>query len=334
MRIAIDAMGSDQRPQPDVAGSVQAARDFGETIVLVGPQTQVEQELAKHDTTGLSIEVADAPQVIEMSDKPTSVGRDKPQSTMHIGTSLVKAGEADAFVTAGNTGAAMAIATLNSLGRIKGVKRPAISSIVELAGQVFTLVDIGANTDTKLDWLLQFAVMGNIYSQKAQGIASPRVALLSNGEEEGKGDQLIRDAGPILKQMPLNFIGNVEPLDILQGKADVVVADGFVGNILIKSFEGAIETMFTLMRQEFGRDIISTAQGAIARPVLRRVYDLIDPSKQGGAPLLGINGVVIIAHGGSNERAIRNAIRQARQAVQGDVISSIADGIAEMQLPE
>ncbi|MBI5669867.1 MAG: phosphate acyltransferase PlsX [Chloroflexi bacterium] len=329
MRIALDAMGSDHFPVPDVSGAVQAAREWGDTIYLVGDPGRIRQELGQHDTTGLKLEVVPARDVITMTDKPGVVGEAKPDSSMHVGMNLVKDGRADAFVTAGNTGAAMAIATLYTLRRIQGVKRPALSSIVRVGDRSVILLDIGANADTKPEWLGQFALMGKIYAQNALGISSPRIALLSNGEEEEKGNALIREAQTVIKQLNVNFVGNVEPKDVLRGQADVVVSDGFVGNIAIKSFEAIAGTMFDLIRTEIKRDPLSTLGGLLARRAFRRVYKQIDPFEVGGAPLLGVNGVVIIGHGRSNAKAIKNAIRQARLAVSGQIIDRIQTGLRQ-----
>ena len=328
MRVVLDAMGSDTCPVTDVEGGVLAAREFGDTILLVGDQKQITNELAKYDVSGLKIEVVHAEEIILMTDKPSVVGKSKPQSSMHIGMTLVADGKADAFVTAGNTGAVLAIATLFALRRIPGVKRPALGSIIRVEEDKSIIVlDIGANPDSKPDWLMQFAFMGHIYSQKALGISAPRVALLSNGEEEGKGNQLIRETSDLLKSSNLNFVGNIEPKDMLRGEADVIVSDGFVGNIAIKSIEAMGSALSNLIRREIRRDPMSTLGGLLARRAFRRVATLVDPFEIGGAPLLGVNGVVIIGHGRSNAKAIKNAVRQARLAVDGQVIQSIGEGL-------
>lgn len=328
MRIVVDAMGSDNRPIPDVAGAVAAAREFSDTIILVGQKDKVDEQLALHDLSRLSIEVVAADETIEMTDSPSTVARSKPQSSMHVGMNLVKDGQADAFVTCGNTGAALAIATLRMLKRIPGVTRPALTTLLSIGGDRFILLDIGANADCKPEWLYQFAVMGSIYAERALGHSSPRIALLSNGEEEGKGNILIKDASKLLSASPLNFVGNVETKDMLSGEVDVIVCDGFVGNIAIKSLEAMGELLFKLIREELTSDIRSMLGGALARPAFRRTYRKIDPFEIGGAPLLGINGVVIIGHGRTNALGVKNAIRQARQAVAGQIIEAIREGIS------
>ncbi len=331
MRIALDAMGSDTCPVPDVEGAVLAAREFGETILIIGDETCVKQELIKYDTTGLNISIVHAADAILMDDKPALVGKSKPNSSMHVGMNLVKAKEADAFVTAGNTGAAMTIATLFTLHRIQNVKRPALSSIIRVTnGKTIILLDIGANTDAKPDWLVQFALMGQIYAQKALGLQNPRVALLSNGEEETKGNQLVQESSALLKTSSVNFIGNIEPRDMLKGNADVIVTDGFVGNIAIKTLEAMGNALFSLIRQQIKQDPVAMVGGLLAQRAFRRVYKQVDPFEIGGAPLLGVNGVVIIGHGRSNANAIKNAIGQARMAVKGEVIQSISLGLESL----
>ena len=329
MRIALDAMGSDNCPAPDVEGAVLAAREYGDTILLVGDKAQIDAEIAKHDTSGLDLIVKNASQTITMEDKPATVGKAKPDSSMHVGMTLVKNGEADAFVTAGNTGAALSIATLFTLKRIPGVKRPSLSAIIRLNNMNVIVLDVGANADSKPEWLAQFGVMGKIYAQSALELANPRIALLSNGEEEGKGNELVHEAFALLDQSDLNFVGNIEPKDMLSGGADVVVCDGFVGNILIKSMESATRTLVNALRDELMASPISKVGALLARPAFRRVQKQIDPFEVGGAPLLGVNGVVIIGHGRSNAKAIKNAIGQARKAVEGNVIESIRQGIPE-----
>ena len=332
MRIALDAMGSDDRPVPDVAGAVLAARDFGDTILLVGDKARIEAELKKHDTSGLSLEVIHAAEVIDMDEAPSAAGKAKQQSSMHVGMRLVKDGLADGFVTAGNTGAAMVVATLHTLRRIPGVKRPALSSIISFGYHNVIMLDIGANADSRPEFLAQFAVMGDIYARKGLGLENPRVAILSNGEEEGKGCDLVHEATALFRSLPLNFTGNVEPKAVMSGAADVIVTDGFTGNIFIKTAEASLKLLSNLIRDEIKTSVLSTAGGALARPAFRRVFKKLDPGEIGGAPLLGVNGVVIIGHGSSDAWAIRNAIRQARVAAAGNVIEAIRAGLERVEL--
>ena len=331
MRIVLDAMGSDDYPVPDVAGAVMAAREWSDEIILVGREEQIRQELARHDTAGLRLEIVHAPQVIEMDDEPARAARVKKDSSMHVGMNLVRDGQADGYVTAGNTGGVLAVATLHTLRRIRGVKRPALAAILPLpAGRVVAL-DIGANADCRPEYLLQFALMGDIYARAVLDCARPRVALLSNGEEPGKGSTLVKEASKLLTGSGLNFIGNVEPKGAAACHADVVVTDGFTGNIFIKTIEGTAKMLTDLIRDEIKASVLTTVGGLLAKPAFRRMARRLDPSEVGGVALLGINGVVIVAHGRSNGRAIKNAIRQARKAVQGGVVEAIRDGLTQEQ---
>lgn len=330
MRIVIDAMGSDNNPQPDVAGAVLAAREFGDSIILVGDQAIVEAELAKHDTAGLTIEVHHAPQTIVMTDKPSRVIREKRESSIHIGMNLVKTGVGDAFVTAGHTGATLGIAMLRSvgLGRIPGIKRPALGVVFPTRGQPL-LIDNGANADCKPEYLLQFGIMGSLYMEKVRGIQSPRVALLSNGEEEGKGSNLVRATTPLLVNSGLNFIGNIEPKEFLQEKADVIVMDGFTGNIMMKTAEAIGSYMSGLIRESIKASPITMLGGLLAKPAFAEVRKHLDPDEVGGAPLLGVNGAVVVGHGSSTPYAIKQAVGQARKLVSEGVVKAISDGLKD-----
>lgn len=323
MRIVVDAMGSDQRPIPDVEGAVLAAQAYGDTMILVGDEALIKQELAKYSTSGLKIEVVHAPEQILMTDKPSKVMKTKPHSSIHIGTMLVKDGHADAFVTCGNTGAAHAISTLSTLKRIRGVKRPALTAIYPFNGFDVILLDVGANADSKIEWLLQYAVMGNAYAKTVLNRPNPRVATLSNGEEEGKGNQMVKDVQEQMRKLPFNYIGHVEPREITEQAADVVIMDGFVGNIFIKTYEAGVRYMGNLLRSEIRADVVSTAGGLLARGAFNRMRSKIDPRNVGGVPLLGVDGVVIIAHGGSDGEAVKGAINQARLAVKAGLIDEI-----------
>lgn len=332
MRIVLDAMGTDARPQPDVEGAVMAARQYGETIILVGDESQIKAELQKHDTAGLLIEVVHTTETIAMNEKPSDVMKSKPGSSMHVGMNLVKEGRADAFVTMGNTGAAHAIATLNTLRRIPGVKRPALTAIYPVHGKETIFLDVGANADSRPDWLVTFALMGSIYAERALGRTRPTVATLSNGEEEGKGNNLVRETQTLLQKSGLNYIGHTEPKEVLSGGIDVLVMDGFVGNVFIKTFEGAVNYLTGVIREEIRANVISTIGGGLARGAFNRVRNQIDPGEVGGAPLLGVNGIVIIGHGGSDANAIKNAINQARRAVRGDTVAAIRTGLESLNL--
>ncbi len=329
MRIALDAMGTDSRPQSDIAGGVLAAKEFGDTIVLVGDRKRIEAELKNHDISAGLIEILHAPVDIAMDAKPTDVLKAEATSSIHVALDAVKEGDVDAFVTMGNTGAIHAIATLKTLRRIPGVKRPVLSALFPINNHRMIFLDVGANTDVKPEWVPQFAVMGSIYAQKVLRCPTPRIAMLSNGAEDTKGNLLIREASDLLRRSKMNFVGNVEPVQLMNSVADVVVMDGFVGNIVLKMFEATAHYVATLIRQEFRNDAFSMLGGALARPAFRRIRRQVDTSEIGGAPLLGVNGVVIIGHGQNSAIGIKNAIQQARAAVQENVIGAIRNGIAQ-----
>lgn len=330
MRIVVDAMGSDNHPGPDVAGAVLAAREFGDTIILVGDQGRIEAELAGQQTAGLSLEVRHASQAVSMSDKPSDIVKGKPDSSLHVGLSLVREGEADAFVSAGNTGAVLGVAMLRpvGLGRIPGVKRPALGVVFPMRERPF-LIDNGANADCRPDYLLQFALMGSLYVQHVMGIARPRVALISNGEEEGKGSSLVKEAIPLLAASGLNYIGNIEPKEFLRGAAEVGVTDGFTGNIMMKTAEAIASSMSDLIRSELKSNLITAVGGLLAKSAFGRVRQQLNPDEVGGAPLLGVNGPVIVGHGRSNAYAIKQAVGQARRMVANNVVAAIAAGLAK-----
>ncbi len=326
MRIVVDAMGSDTHPGPDVAGAVMAAREFGEEIILVGDEAQIQVELKRHDASDLPIHIHHASQVIEMEDKPGEASRNKQDSSMHVGLRLVKENQADAFVSAGNTGGILAVATLHTLRRIRGIKRPALGVIFPIKERPM-LIDHGANADCKPEYLLQFGLMGSQYVERIRKIDSPRVALLSNGEEEGKGNILIKEAIPLLADSGLNYVGNIEPKEFVRGGADVAVTDGFTGNLVLKTAESVASYMSDTIRQELTRGIFTSIGGLLARPAFIRVRKQLDPNEVGGAPLLGVNGIVIVCHGRSNAYAIKQAVGQARSAVQHDIVGAIRQGL-------
>lgn len=328
MRIVVDAMGSDNRPAPDVAGAVLAAREFGETIILVGDQTGINAELAKQDTVGLSLEVVHASEEIAMTDKPSEVVKGKPDSSIHVGLGLVRDGRADAFVTAGNTGAVLAVSMLRrvGLGRIPGVKRPGLGVVFPIKERPF-LIDSGANADSKADFLLQFAIMGSLYMERVHGVAQPRVGLISNGEEEGKGTELVKETVPLLQASGLNYVGNIEPKEFMFGAVDVAVTDGFSGNLIMKTSEAIAKYMSDTIREEIKANPVTAVGGLLAKPAFGRVRRQLDPEEVGGAPLLGVNGVVIIGHGRSGPVAIKHAVGQARLVVETGVVEAIENGI-------
>jgi len=330
MRIALDAMGSDHAPEVDVAGGVRAARRFGQEIILVGRREAIEKELAKHDTAGLALSIVHASQVVEMGEHPSRAVRQKSDASMVVGLKLVREGQADAFVSAGNSGGvlAAALASAGRLGRIPGVLRPALSTVIPtLTDHPSFLLDIGANTDCKPEWLVQFAIMGAVYARKVLGIANPRVALLANGEEDIKGNQAVQAAHQILRQLELNFVGNIEGKDLPFGLANVIASDGFVGNVAIKTAEGIAKMLLTLLREEIKKRPLALLGGLLAKPAFKAAAAKLDYRQYGGAPLLGVNGIVVVAHGRSDALAIENAVRVAIEAIQGDLIGTIRQDI-------
>jgi len=328
MKIVVDAMGSDRHPQPDVEGAVQAAREYGVEIVLVGNKDVVEPELTKYDLSGLALSVVHTSQIIEMKEHPAAAVKSKKDASMVVGMKMLKQRQVDAFVSAGNSGGVLASA-LFYLGRIKGVKRPALSSVFPTRKGACFLLDLGANADCKPEYLLQFAIMGSVYAERVLGIPNPRVAIVSNGEEEGKGNALVQATYPLLKASGLNFIGNAEGKDIPAGLADVVVTDGFTGNVIVKLSEGVAGFLLGVLKEEIKSRPLATLGALLAKPAFKQVAKRLDYREYGGGPLLGVDGVVIVAHGRSDSLAIKNAIRVAKQAVEMDTLNTIRDGIAQ-----
>ncbi|HSF83836.1 MAG TPA: phosphate acyltransferase PlsX [Anaerolineales bacterium] len=327
MQIVVDAMGSDSHPVPEVRGAIEAVKAFGDPIILVGNEALISPQLEAFGGSKL-IKIVHAPETLEMTDKPAENARRKSQNSMAIGMELIKSGDADVFFTAGNTGGAMANA-LFRLGRIRGVKRPALTALFPVRNGYCVVTDIGANADCKPEYLLQFALMGSVYAEKVLGITKPRVGLLSNGEEPGKGNDLVKSAYPMLASSGLNFIGNVEGKELFGGQADVVVTDGFTGNVLLKTSESVAKFITDTMRQELTQSVATKVGALLAKPAFVRLKQLLDPGEHGAAPLLGIDALVFVGHGKSDERAIFNAIRVARQAVQADLLASIRNSIQE-----
>lgn len=329
MKIVVDTMGGDYAPDVTIHGAVWAARDFDLEMQLVGRPEVIQAELGKHDTAGLTLPVISASQVIDMDDhNPAVAVKAKPNSSMVIGIQMLKRGETDAFVTAGHSGGALAAALLH-LGRIRGIKRPAIATVYPTVSErgVCFLLDIGANADCRPEYLYQFALMGSAYAERVLDIPNPRVAIVSNAEEEGKGNMLVQDTLPLLKSSPFNFVGNVEGKDIPAGLADVVVTDGFTGNVILKVSEGVGKMLLDAIKTEIKSRPLATVGAALAKPAFKAVGSMLDYREYGGGVLLGVDGVVIIAHGRSDAYAMRNAIRAARRAVESDIISAIKSGL-------
>jgi len=333
MQIVLDAMGSDDCPGPELEAAVEAVRQFGDEIILVGPVEQLKPRLEAQKASG--IRLVDATEVITMEDKGMSLAlkakRPKSKTTMAIGIDLVKNGEADAFVTAGNTGGAMATAYFR-MGTLPGVERAGLTATFPVKNGFCVVLDIGANPDCKPEHLVQFAIMGSVYAQKIRGIPSPRVGLLSNGEEGGKGNELVKATYPLLEASQLNFIGNVEGKELFGGQADVVVCDGFTGNILLKSTEAVARLVAEMIGEELKRSKnpgVLLGGLLIKKTLKQAIKQKLDPDEIGAAPLLGINGLVYIGHGRSNARALVSAIRTARQGVQARLLDSIRLAIEE-----
>jgi len=334
MKIVVDAMGGDYAPAVVVDGAVQAARDLGVGIILVGQREVVQAELARHDVSKLPVTIHEAGQVIEMHEHPAAAVKAKKDSSMVVGMELVRHHDADAFFTAGNSGGALA-AALFRLGRIRGIIRPSLSTIfpsMTPAGFCL-LLDIGANADCKPEYLLQFAVMGSIYAERVLGVPNPRVAIVSNGEEEGKGNQLVQDTVPLLRASKLNFVGNAEGKDIPWGIADVIVTDGFTGNVIIKLAEGVSKLILDVLKQELTSRSLSKLGALLARPAFDAIRRRLDYREYGGAPLLGVDGVVIVGHGRSDAKAVRNGIRVAAQAVENGILGAIKQGLVGYEAP-
>lgn len=318
MRIAVDAMGGDHAPAEIVKGAAEAAQEFGIDISIVGLPHIVHPLLDRHPR----LQLVPCTQVIAMDEHPAQAVRNKPDSSMSVCARLCKEGRADGWTSAGNSGAVMA-AALFIQGRIRGVERPALGSIVPTQDGFAYFLDVGANVDSKPEYLAQFAAMGAVYAREMLGRPQPRVALLSNGEEEGKGDELVRETTKRLKGSLAGFVGNVEPKDVFAARADVVVADGFVGNVAIKMAEATADFLFRSLRDEIPKTLTGKVGGALIRPRVRRIRDRIDWREFGGAPLLGIDGVAVVAHGRSDARAMKNAVRVTRDAVENGLVGKI-----------
>lgn len=332
VRIAVDAMGGDHAPHAEIDGALAAARDFGVRIALVGQPEKVEPELRRcgwRAQGDAGIELIEAPEVVRM-DEPAAVAvRRKKRSSLRVAIKLLADGKADGFITAGNTGAAMATAMM-VLGTLPGVDRPALAAqIPTKTGRPTLLLDVGANSDCKPMHLVQFAIMGDAYARAMFGIERPTVGLMSIGEEEVKGNELTKEAFALLRNVEhLNFVGNVEGRDVFTGNVDVIVTDGFTGNVMLKLSEGLSDVVTALIRRELSASVITRTGAMLARPAFRNIKRRLDYTETGGAPLLGVRGVVMIAHGSSNARALRNAIRNTRDFVLNEANEKIERGIA------
>ncbi len=330
MKIAIDAMGGDYAPEEIIKGAVSACRELGAEVILVGSEEKIGPIFKEQSVSGLKIEIYNATEVIEMDEHPANAVKKKKDSSLAVANRLVKEGSASAVISAGNTGAAMS-ASLLTLGRIKGINRPAIASPMPTNTGVSVLIDAGANADCDPINLLQFALMGSIYAEQVFGIRKPRVGLLSIGEEETKGNKLIIESHQLLKQSSINFIGNIEGRDVHRGECDVIVCDGFVGNIVLKLSEGLASALFGQIKAALTRNLVTTAGAFLVKSAFKSLKGKMDYTEYGGAPLLGLNGISMISHGRSNGKAIKNAVKAAMKAVNEDIVGKIAASLARQE---
>ncbi len=327
-RIAVDAMGTGGAPQTEVEGAILAARESHAEVLLVGPQDILKRELARRGARSLAIEVVHASEAVTMEDAAAKAFRRKRDSSIRVAARLVREGRADGLISAGNTGAVMTTVKF-VLGALEGVDRPALAAVFPTSkGTAAVLLDVGANVDCKPQHLEQFAVMGDLYYRVIFGAENPRVGLLSIGEEEHKGNDLTRDAYHLLKQLPLNFVGNVEGRDLYNGRVEVIVCDGFIGNVALKISEGLIEVVSALLKEALSATLSSKVGYVLSRKAYRQFKKRVDYAEYGGAPLLGVRGVCIICHGGSNANAIKNAIRVAAEFAEGGVNARIERELA------
>ena len=330
MKIAVDAMGGDFAPRMIVEGAFLAARQYGVRVVLVGDEDQVSKELSKYPTSKLSIYIHHAPLVVAMHDSPSTVIRRMKETSIKVALDLAKEGQVSGVVSAGNSGAAMGLA-MYILKKLEGVERPAIATIHPTTKGNTVLIDSGGNVDCKPTHLVQFAMMGNAYAKYILGKEDPRIGVLSNGEEEGKGNELTREVHDILSETDLNYIGYVEGRDLNNGEVDVIVCDGFVGNVALKVSEGLWETIHAILKWEAQDNIRAKAAYFLMGRAIRRLEKRLDYSETGGAPLLGVNGNCVICHGSSNAKAIMNAILLALNLAKNKLNEHVIDQLKEKQ---
>jgi glycerol-3-phosphate acyltransferase PlsX len=326
--IALDAMGGDEFPKPEVEGAVAAAREFGVRVLLVGQEPVVSKELERYpEWRTLPIEIVPAEDYITMEDSAAKAARSKKHSSMHVAARLVQSEKAQGWVSAGNTGACMAIAKMVQ-GKVPGVDRPALSGVFPTAKRKpVVMVDVGANVDCTPEMLVQFAIMGEAYSRLVLDCKRPKVGLLSIGEEEHKGNELTRAATPLLKMLPLDFVGNVEGRDLFSAKVDVIICDGFVGNVALKTSEGLAEMIKSLLRHSMTKTPLLKVGALLSKPAFTELRKATDYAEYGGAPLLGLKGVCIICHGRSKADAIKNAIRRASEFSKRNLNREIEQGL-------
>lgn len=323
--IVLDAMGSDQRPLPELEGAVLAASKFDIQVILVGNEHTLTAGLAKVNGEKRRISIAHAPEALEMEDHIREA-RAKKENSMAVGMNLVKSGKAHAFVTAGNTGMAMYFG-IKTFGMIPGVDRPCLVAVFPVEGGKSVIADIGANAEVRPEFLVQFGQMASVYSHLMLNVAEPKVGLIANGEEEGKGNELIKTAGPMMQSAVPNFVGNIEGKELFGGKVDVAITDGFTGNVLLKSVEAVARLILTTLKEELMSSTRTKVGALLAKPAFNKVRKMLDPSEIGSAPLLGLDGLVFIGHGRSDAKAIVSAIEQAVNAVESNLLEKLKKSI-------
>jgi len=327
MTIILDAMGSDNYPVPEILGAIEAADIISEEIILVGDKILIEQKMKELSVKVDTFSIVHAPEIVEMWEKPVESAKKKPNNSMAVGIRLVKEKKGSSFVTAGNTGGAM-FNGLRVLGRMKGVRRPALSAIFPTRLGKCIVLDVGANADCRPDFLYQFAIMGSIYSEIINHVDNPRVGLISNGEEAGKGNQLTKETYKLLENSGVNFIGNIEPKELFAGEVDVAVTDGFTGNVFVKGSEAIAKFIIDALKDSLMASFRSKLGALLARPAFNSIKSLIDPSGIGAAPLLGLDGLVLVGHGRSDSRAITSSLILAHNATKSNLITKMREGIA------
>lgn len=328
MKIAVDAMGGDRAPEATVKGSLEAVREFDLSVILVGKKEIIERELAKYDQDNPKIEIEHCTQIVGHDESPMTVLRQKKDSSIRVAFNLVKSGKAQAAVSAGSSGATLAVATV-VLGRIKGIERPAIATLLPSLEGHIVVIDVGATPDCKPSFLFQYGIMGHVHAQTVLGIERPRLALLSIGEEDSKGNLLVRQVHDQFKASSLNFIGNIEGRDLFTGQADVIVCDGFVGNVVLKLSEGLARVVGGMLEKELNSGPWSLNDKVLLKKAFERFQNTVDYAEFGGAPLLGIKGVGIVSHGRSSPKAIKNAIRSAAEFVSQNMVDRLQAGLDE-----
>ncbi len=327
MTIILDAMGSDNYPTPEILGALEAKQFISEELILVGDKKLIVQKMKEFSIDKDSFSIVNAPEIVEMWEKPVESAKKKPNNSMAVGTRLVKEKKGTSFVTAGNTGGAM-FNGLRILGRMKGVQRPALSAIFPTRKGKCIVLEIGANADCRPDFLLQFAIMGSIYSEIINHVDNPKIGLISNGEEAGKGNQLVRDTYKLLENSGVNFIGNVEPKELFAGEADVVVTDGFTGNVFVKGSEAIAKFIIDELKDSLMSSYRTKIGALLVKPAFNSIKSLIDPSEIGAAPLLGLDGLVLVGHGRSDSQAITSSLVLAHNATELNLIEKMREGIS------